>query len=726
MSDRGSARTHFRTCSLCEAMCGLRIDVDGARITSIRGDEQDPFSRGHLCPKALALKDLHEDPDRLRRPMRRGASGWQEVSWEVALDEAAQRLHETQRAHGRDSVATYLGNPTVHDHGALLFVPMLLRALRSRNRFSAASVDQLPHALAAYLMFGHQLLIPVPDLDRTRYLLVLGANPLASNGSLMTAPDVRARLRAVQERGGKVVVVDPRRTETARVADEHLFIRPGTDALFLVALVHDLLARGPRLRHLERFTSGLDALADAARDFTPERAALHTGIASETIRRIAEELAAADRAVVYGRVGTSTQPFGSLCNWLINALNAISGNLDREGGAMFTLPAFDLVGGRRPLAASRGGHGRWTSRVRALPEFAGELPVAALAEEILTPGEGRVRALLTYAGNPVLSTPNGAQVDRALASLDFMVSVDPYLNETTRHAHLILPPTTPLERGHYDLAFHALAVRNTAKYSPPLFEPPEGALHDWRILLGLLERLEVLERGHGVKTTAAHRLLRWLGPEGLLDLGLRLGPYGAGLNVLKRGLGLRALRREPHGIDLGPLRPCLPGRLATRPRRLELAPAPFLRDAQRLRERFPAAAAPPSGELLLIGRRHLRDNNSWMHNAPTLMTGRQRCTLMIHPDDARARSLADGELAVVRSRTGSVRVPVQVTDELMRGVVSLPHGYGHDRDGVSLTLAVKHRGASLNDLTDERELDAPSGTAAFSGVKVDVERATAP
>ncbi|WP_224371907.1 molybdopterin oxidoreductase family protein [Hyalangium versicolor] len=715
-------QTHFRTCNLCEAMCGVRIEVADGRITSIRGDEQDPFSRGHICPKAVALKDLHEDPERLRQPMRRTANGWEPISWKEALDEAARRLHQLQSERGKDAVATYLGNPTVHNPGALLFMPQLLRTLRTRNMYSATSVDQLPHLLASHLMFGHQLLVPIPDLDRTHYLLALGANPLASNGSMMTAPDVRARLRAIQQRGGRVVVVDPRRTETARIADEHLFVRPGTDALFLFALLHLLLER-PRLERLASFTDGLETVRELAREFTPERAAGPTGIPAEVIRRIAREFAEAPTAICYGRVGTSTQAFGGLCQWLINVINVVSGNLDREGGVLFTRPAFDIVGGPRALASGRGGFGRWKSRVRGLPEFAGELPVAALAEEILTEGQGQIRGLLTFAGNPVLSTPNGGQLDKALTSLDFMVSIDPYLNETTRHAHLILPTPSPLERSHYDIAFHVLAIRNTARYAPPLFEPPAGAMHDWRIALELQHRLEVLRHGSSVRRTFKYQALKRMGPEGILEVGLRAGPYGLRAKGLRKSLSLSALKQHPHGVDLGPLKPSLPQRLATQGKRIQLAPAPFVQDVTRLSEAFPEGTAPLSGnELLLIGRRHLRDNNSWMHNVPMLMSGKSRCTLMMHPEDAKALGLAEGDEARVTSRVGEVSVPVNVTDEVMRGVVSLPHGYGHRREGVRLGVATKHSGVSLNDLTDDQHLDALCGNAAFSGVPVRITR----
>jgi anaerobic selenocysteine-containing dehydrogenase len=714
---------HFRTCNLCEAMCGLRIETSEGKVTSIRGDDEDPFSKGHICPKAVALKDLHEDPDRLRQPVRRTATGWEPISWEEALDETARRLHAVQKEHGKDAIGTYVGNPTVHDHGALMFLPLLLRALRTKNKFSASSVDQLPHQLAAYLMFGHQFLIPIPDIDHTRYMLILGANPLASNGSLMSAPGVKDRLKAIQKRGGRVVVVDPRKTETARVADEHLFIRPGTDALWLFSILHLLLEEaGPKLGKLAGFSDGLATVRELARDFTPERAELHTGIPADATRRIARELSASESAVCYGRVGVSTQAFGAMCQWLINLINLVTGNLDRPGGALFTRPAFDIVHGPRAMAMSRGSFGRFRSRVRGLPEFSGELPVAALGEEILTEGPGRIRAMVTSAGNPVVSTPNGRQLDQALASLDFMVCIDPYINETTRHAHIILPPSTQLERSHYDLAFHVLAVRNTAKYSPPLFTPRPDSKHDWEIFLELKHRLETLRGEPRVRGALTYRALKALGPDGLLDLGLRAGPHGLKLRPFRKGLSLASLKAQPHGVDLGALQPSLPERLATRDRRILLAPELLVADVQRLRQTFPAsAAAPEEGTLLLIGRRHLRDNNSWLHNVPRLVSGKPRCTLMVHPEDARRLGLREGEEAIVTSRVGEVKAPVTVTDEVMPGVVSLPHGYGHGREGVRLQVAGAHAGVSLNDLTDDRALDAVSGNAAFSGVQVRVK-----
>src|SRR5437763_12706214 len=481
---------HYRTCNLTEAMCGIEITVRPDESLDIRGDKDDPFSRGYICPKAVALQDIHYDKDRLRHPVRRTQNGWERIGWDDAFDEVAQNLKRINRKYGRNSIATYLGNPTVHSYGAMLFVPGFIRSLHTRNRFSATSVDQLAHHLAAYLMFGHQLLVPVPDLDRTKLFLILGADPAASHGSMMTAPGMGRRLQEIQQRGGKVILIDPRFTETAKLADRHLFIKPGTDVLLLLALLHVVFEEGlTRLGPEGAFTKGFETIGNLVAEFPPEKVASITGIDSDEIRQLAREFAAAGSAVCYGRIGVSTQEFGGVCQWLINVLNTVTGNLDSPGGAMFTLPAFDPVTAPESVAP-RGSFARWHSRVRKLPDFAGELPVAALAEEILTEGPGQIKALITHAGNPVLSTPNGRKLDRAIASLEFMAAIDFYINETTRHAHIILPPTSSLERGHYDLAFHLFAVRNTAKFSPPLFEPEEDTRHDWEILVELQTRME--------------------------------------------------------------------------------------------------------------------------------------------------------------------------------------------------------------------------------------------
>lgn len=744
--------THFRTCHLCEAMCGLAIEHEGERVIAIRGDRDDPFSRGYLCPKGAAIAQLHDDPDRLRRPLRKVRDGWREIDWDEALDLAAERLHGIQREHGRDSLAVYLGNPAVHHHGTLLFALPFLRQLRTKHRYSATSVDQLPQMLVAFLMFGHQLLMPVPDIDRASWMLIVGANPVVSNGSIMSAPDMRRRLRELQQRGGKLVVLDPRRSETAALADEHLFIRPGHDAQVLLAMVQVILSEGrERPGRLLEFVDGLPRLRIALERFTPERAAAHSGVSADAIRRLARELVD-QRGVVYGRVGASVQRFGSLTHWAIQLLNLLTGALDRPGGSMFTRPAIDLLSLPKGIAGGPGHFARWRSRVRGLPEFGGELPIASLAEDIVagrdpaSPSrEGTlapIRALLTIAGNPVLSSPGGAALSTALEGLDFMVSVDMYVNETSRHADLILPPCSPLERSHYDLALYNFAVRNMAKWSAPMIEPDPASRADWQIIHGLATRIDRLcggPRGASLQQRLIHAAFERLGPDGLLDLGLRMGPHGGLLGHRFRlggpsgpRLNLARLREHPHGIDLGPLEPCLPERLPGR-RRINLVPALLIDDLGRLERatpiegptiRLPSAARP---EFSLISRRQLRSNNSWMHNVPKLMAGKPRCTLQMHPDDAEPLILRPGDRVRVRSATGAIEVELELSDEVMRGVVSLPHGFGHAQLGVRMRVAEQpeNAGASINDVIDPGRIDELSGVAALSGEWVRVELAGA-
>ncbi|MEI7469768.1 MAG: molybdopterin-dependent oxidoreductase, partial [Chloroflexota bacterium] len=529
--------THYRTCNLCEAMCGIAIEMTDERIVAIKGDSADPFSKGHICPKAIALQDVYADPDRLKTPMRRTVDGWQAIGWDEAIDEVASNLRRIQVAHGNNAVGIYLGNPNVHNVGSMLFNASIIKALRSQNVFSATSVDQLPHQFVARHMFGHQFLLPIPDVARTDYFLILGANPLASNGSLMTAGGIERHLKAIKQRGGKIVLIDPRRSETAEIANEHVFIKPNSDVLLLLAMLNTIFAEGlAKPGRLAQFTHGLDGLAECVSAYTPQAVSVATGIGAEVIVRLACEFAAAPSAVCYGRVGLSMQRFGGLCQWLINALNIVTGNLDRAGGAMFTTPAIDSVDAPRA-----GKFGRWRSRVRGLPEFAGELPVAALAEEMLTVGEGQIRAMLTVAGNPVLSTPNGRQLDVAFAGLEFMVAIDIYINETTRHANIILPPTAGLECEHYDLIFHVLAIHNSAKYSLPLFVAGPDQRHDWQIYQALVQALS----GRKPDVAEARAAAKQVTPAALLDLGLRYGPYGAA------GLSLDKLKAEPHGVDLG-------------------------------------------------------------------------------------------------------------------------------------------------------------------------------
>ena len=705
--------TRLGVCNLCEAICGLELTVEGngpsARVTAIRGNPADPLSRGYICPKGVSLADVQADPDRLRRPVRRVGEGaqaeWVEISWDEALDRVADGLASAANEHGRDAVGVYLGNPNAHSLGSATHGIAMVKMLRTHNRYSASSVDQIPHQLVAWQLYGHQLLLPIPDIDRTSYFLVFGANPMASNGSLMTVPDFPKRLRELKARGGRMVVVDPRRTETAKVADEHHFIRPGSDAAVVLAMVRTLFEEG--LTRPAPYVDRVERVRELVEPFTPEVAERVSGIGADDVRRLARELAAADGGAAYGRIGVSTTGFGSLAQWGIQCLNILTGHFDQPGGVLFTEPAVDFVAGR---FVGTGHYDLWRSRVRGAPEYGGELPAAVMREEIETPGDGQVRAMLTVAGNPVLSTPDGKGLGEALAGLDFMAAIDIYVNETTRHADVILPPTTALERDHYDIVFHGLAVRNTARWTPAPLPKPEEARHDWEIYRELALRFQ-------------RRLVRRPGLRTRLKQRARLAPSPrlvvAGLLRSNGVTTLKQLLRHPEGIDLGPLRPTMPERLQTKDHRIDLAPDLVAGDLPRLQAWVDQRVEAAADGLVLIGRRHKQDNNAWFHNIERVNRGRPRHQLLMHPDDLAARGIADGDLVTVTSRVGEVTVDVHATDDVMRGVVSLPHGYGHQVDGVRLSRASKVPGVSINDLTDPELLDL-SGNAALSGVPVSV------
>ena len=731
---------HYRICPVCEACCGLEIRTEDQRIVGIRGADQDVFSRGYLCPKGVAVKDLHEDPDRLRTPLIRRGDAFVAATWDEAFAEIAARLPAVQAAHGRDAVALSIGNPSAHKMGLLLYVPRLAKALGSRNVFSASTLDQMPKQLSSGLMFGHWLSIPVPDIDRTDLLVVLGANPMASNGSLWTVPDFRGRAKALRARGGQLVVIDPRRTETAAMADAHHFIRPGSDVFLLAALVHALFGDDlVRPERLSPWLAGVDAVREAVAPFAPEAVAARCGIPAATIRGLARQLAEAERACLYGRIGTCTQAFGSAASWLVDVVNALTGHLDTEGGAMFPkAAAFARNTEGRPGQGGGIVTGRHASRVSGAPEVFGELPMTLLAEEMETPGSGQVRALVTLASNPVLSSPNGARIARALEGLDFMVSVDLYLNETTRHAHVILPGSSPLEDGHWDVPFPQLSTRNHARYSAPVLPSAPGHLPEWQILM----KLAAIARGDGpdadpvalddaqvrreVEKLAGDRsdavlaaVSGWIGPERLVDLALRAGPYGDGFGARPEGLTLRKVADAPGGIDLGPLQARLPEVLRTPSGRVELAPPSMLAELQKARADLHAPPPP----LVVIGRREVRSNNSWMHNLPLLAKGPERCTLKLHPQDAARHGVVAGQRVRIVGPQGAAEAPVELDDALMPGVCSLPHGWGHDVPGTRMTVAAERPGANLNALLDDRLRDAPSGNAVLSGVSVTLEPA---
>jgi anaerobic selenocysteine-containing dehydrogenase len=695
-------------CGLCDAGCGLRVELDGARVTAVRGDREDPTSRGHVCPKAVALADLQADPDRLRRPLRRRGADWEEIGWDEALDEIAARLADVQRRHGRDAAAFYFGNPVARAYATLLVLVPFARVLGTRNVFSANSLDAWPRTLVSWLLYGNQALLPVPDLERTRFLLVLGANPAVSNGSVMTAPGCRGRLAAIRARGGRVVVLDPRRSETAALADEHHFVRPGSDALLLGAMVHVLLAEGRvRLGALAGLVDGLDELRAVVREFPPERVAAAVGMSAAAIADLARRFAASDAAACYGRMGTCTQPFGTLATWLIDVLNLVTGNVDRAGGVMFPVAPVDLAG----LAAAlgqRGAFGRWRSRATGKPELGGELPATCLAAEIERAGAGQVRALVTLAANPALTVPNGRRVERALERLEFMASIDVYLNETSRHAHVVLPAPTPLEVDRFPLLEPAMAVRQFARLAPAILPRPPGAREDWETLVALAGRLG---RRRGGAWRLAGLLGRAVAPRRVLDLLLRVGPHH---------LSLAALAAAPHGLDLGPLAPRLAAGLRRSRRRIDVVPA-LLRAPLAQLERA-LATGRDEGGLALVTRRELHSMNSWLHNLPRLARA-GRCTLRMHPDDAARRGLTAGAMVRLAARVGAIEVPLEISDEMMPGVVSLPFGWGHDRPGTRLTVARAHAGASFNDVADDEVADAPSGTAVLDGIPVEVTRA---
>jgi anaerobic selenocysteine-containing dehydrogenase len=677
-------------------MCGLAIEHDNGEIISIRGDKADPFSQGYFCTKAVALQDFHSDPDRLRTPIRKSSGGWEPLSWDDAIVMVAERIRAIQGEHGADSVGMYLGNPNAHNFGNATVLPQFFKAIGSKNRFSASSIDQLPHHVASNYMFGAGMLLPIPDIDRTHFMLIIGGNPVVSNGSMMTAAGVSRRLRRIRERGGKVVVVDPRRTETARVADEHFFVRPESDALLLLSMINTIIEQGlADLGHLEHIIDGFDALTEAASEFAPESVASAVGITADDIRRLAVEFATAESAVCYSRMGASTQSFGGLCQWLTNVINIVTGNFDTPGGAMFPLPAFDMLLNRKRGRPSS--YGRYASRVSDLPFFHNEFPVATLADEITTPGEGQIRSLITIAGNPVLSSPGGHRLADALESLDFMVSVDIYLNETTKHADVILPATMGLETSHYDIVFHALAVRNTAKYSQPLFEKSDEQRHDWQILKALTAALTG-EPDDGSR------------PDQMLDMMLQAGPYGS------EGMSLQRLIDNPHGVDLGPLQPCLEQRILTEGGRVLLAPQLYLDDLPRL------AGFQESSEVAypyrLIGRRVMRSHNTWTKNSQRLVSGENPCTLLLNPADADALGVGDGQMVKVASAAGELTIEVEVDDAIMAGVVSMPQGWGHNRAGTQLSVAATQPGVSMNDVTDAGRVDSLTGTAAFNGTPV--------
>ncbi|WP_142281890.1 molybdopterin-dependent oxidoreductase [Mycobacterium sp. IEC1808] len=728
----GDDGRHLRTCPLCEAMCGLEIQVEGGKVTSIRGNRDDVWSRGHLCPKGVSLAAVHEDPDRIRHPMIKVDGQWQEVSWDAAFRRCTELLTPVIEKYGIGAVTAYTGNPLAHSFSLARYAGVLMGMSGMPVTYSPGTVDQWPKNLSSHLMYGLWWNFPVPDIERTDLMVIMGANPAASQGSLLAAPDVMGLINGIRKRG-KVIVIDPVRTQTAAQADEWLPIVPGTDAALLLAVAHtlfdeDLVDAGPHV-------DGLDTMRRVAAEWPPERVSAVTGIDEDRIRRLARELAGTERSVVYGRIGLCNQEFGSLASWLVDVINILTGHFDTPGGAMFPKPAAWSIT-TQPLPGLEGGlpqFGRWHTRVRGAKEVLGQAPVSCMAEEIATPGEGQLKALITVAGNPVLSTPGGDKLDEVLPMLEAMISVDLWLNETTRHADVILPGLSPLEQPHHDDLILLFAIHSIANYSAPVFDPGDRP-HEWEILIRLTglctgtpaEDVDVaaiddgffdyLAFTQGVDGAEIRKLYDHGGPERMLDLTLRTGPFGDQYGKNPGGLTLDMLKANPNGIDFGPMVPQLPDILGTPDKKIRLAPQYLLDDLPRLAARMERPAEP----LVLVSRRHLRSNNTWMHNVPALMKGKDRCTLLIHPDDAARCGVADGDIVTVKSAAGEIKVPVEVTDAIKPGVVSMPHGWGHGKPGTRMSVANGSPGANTNVLSPPTFLDEPSGNGALNGIPVTI------
>lgn len=719
------SNTHFRTCHLCETMCGIAVEYEGDQILSIKADVYDVLSKGNICPKATGLQDVHNDPDRLKTPIKKLNGQWVEISWGEAFKEVGERLGEIQRRDGKNAVASYEGRSTAHNLGCLLMVDPLRRFIGTENIYTGSTVDQQPHNFVWYFMLGHQFMATIPNLANTDYYLMLGTNPKISNGAQMaTGANTYKKLEAIRKRGGKVILIDPRRSETAPYCNEHHFIKPATDALLLIGLIKTVFDKGLATPgRLKNDITGWDKIESMVKDFELEGIAKTTGISAADIERIGVEFASAKTAVCYGRTGLSMQEFGGLCNWLMQVLNVVTGNMDEPGGMMFPVTAIDTFS---VLESVAGNYGRYKSRVSGRPEFADELPVSVLAEEIMTPGKGQIKGLIAIAGNPVLSIPNGKLLEEALDQLEFMVSIDPYLNETSCRADIILPPVSPFEKSHYDLFYHTYDTINWAKYSPALFKPAAPGLTDYEIIGEVIKRIVVKRTSNPLKKLFANAvgsfLLKALSPELILDLGLRFGPYGKGLNPFKDGLSLKKLKENPHGVFLGEHHRTIPERLYTKDKKLHLAPDILLSDIPRLKQRWLSGEAAVASEFdLLIVSRNTNRTLGWMHNSLRLVKGKETCTLLIHPDDASKRKIKDNTYVAVSSVTGSIEVLVKISDAMMPGVVSMPHAWGHTRPGTRLSVANAHPGASLNDITNEKVMDELTGNGVVHGVPVKVE-----
>ena len=738
-------RVHLRQCPVCECMCGLEVHLDAEdHVKVIRPDRDDVWSNGFICPKGTTLGRLHEDPDRIRVPMIREGSPddpqWRQATWDEAFARCEELLHGVLDEHGIEAMTAFIGNPAGHSFSLSRYGALLMGQAGFPMIYSAGTVDQWPKNVSSVLMYGNMWKIPTVDIAHTDLWIIMGGNPQASGGSLLASPDQLAQIDGIKARGGQVIVIDPRRTITADHASEWIPIVPGTDAALLLAMANVIFAEVLHsLGAVDGLVEGVEAVREACASYTPERVEAFCKVPAATIRRLARALAGARAGGLYGRIGLCNQEFGTLASWMVDVVNIIAGQFDKQGGMLFGTPAGEPFVWKLDTALTGAPEfGRWRSRVRGAPEVLGQVPCSCLAEEIATPGDGQIRALINIAANPALSVPDSQHLEDSLPLLDCMIAIDCYMNETTRFAHVILPAPSPLESPHFDELMWAWSIGTASKWSDQLFDTPEGYVPEWEIMarLGWLCTgaadadfdFAALDDGffavmcgmYGRDPETTLPLYDHGGPERMIDLQLRMGPWGDRYGEVPDGLNLERVKAAEHGVDLGPMQP---GRAAevigTPSGRIELAPEYILSDLPRL----DAALERDPDSLVLVSRRNIKSKNTWMHNVKVLVKAGNRCTLLMHPEDAADAGLVDEAIALVSSEAGSVEVPVEISDEMMPGVVSLPHGWGHDRPGTRLSVAREHAGINSNLLAPGHFVDVLSGNQAVNGIPVQVVRA---
>jgi formate dehydrogenase len=726
---------HRTYCRICEPTCGMIATVEDGKLVQLRPDADHPITKGFSCPKGIEFVHVQNDPDRLLYPMRRTESGeFERISWDTALDEIGAKLRAIRAAHGGESIGWYAGNPSAFSHSHAIWAGGFVRGLGSKHLYTPNTQDTSSRFVASHLLYGSPTIFPLPDLARTSFLLMVGANPLVSRGSLVAAGNLRDKLTGIVGRGGRVVVVDPRRTETAK-AFEHVAVRPDGDAWLLLAMLHVIFAEGlDDATTTAAQATGVDVLRTAAARCAPEDAEARCGVPADEIRALARSFATAPSAAAYGRTGACLGRHATLVNVLLDALNVVTGNLDRPGGSVFARPPIDFT-----ALASRLGlatFDTYRSRVGDLPEVLGQMAAPLMAAEIETPGPGQLRALIVSAGNPLLSVPGAQDFERALGKLDLQVGIDLYLNETHRHADYVLPATTFYERDDVPLPLAEIQLTPFIQWTDAVAAPRGEARDDWRIIDDLARQLgfaavagvaskwigtsrvaRLAQRAMGV---GAHRLT----PTKIVDALLRAGRDGDHFGLRRGGLTLAKLRAQPRGVvlaehvDTG----VLTKRLKHRDRRVHLGDERIAAELTRLLD-----APEPSSDypLLMIGRREVRSHNSWLHNTPRFRDATRRHRALVNPVDAAAIGVADGGPARVVSARGAIELPVELSEDVAPGTIAVPHGWGHR--GAGWQTANEAGGANVNELTSSAldDLEKLSGMAHLNGVPVRLEKVPA-